>query len=813
MLPARSHLVPVAALAVLSAFEIPAQVRFEGSVSTPTRAPLKDARLLLRPPAEGAVPRQQFTNVQGEFAFDDLTPGNYTLTIELAGYFPVRQELIRVEADMQAAAFVLEPLRDVVTSMSVESTPLSVDMDTSTARRSVSNAEIVNIPYPNSNDFRSALRIVPGIIRDARGGLHINGAAEEQVLFLLNGFNVTDPLTNRFESRLSVESVQSVEVSSGNLPAEYGKGSAGALAIRSHSGADAIRYGATNFIPGVENRKGLIIGDWTPRINLSGPIKKGRAWFANSSDIIYTQTVIRDLPKGEDRNSGWRMSNLLSTQVNLSPSHILHTGFLWNRWQAARTGLSALDPLETTIDRRSRQYFFNIKDQIYLGREALIEFGYAANRTYGREIPQGEELLRYTTDGRRGNYFIDGIRKASRDQFVANGFLPAFEWLGSHQIKTGIDLDRVSYWQNVRRTGFENFDEYNRRTVLTEYGGNGRFRRGNYEAAWFAQDSWRVRPGLLLELGARADWDNLLHRWDASPRAGLAWTPLGWENTKIYGGYARVYDATSLRMFTRPLDQYALTTYFGPDGQFRGPIATQFLITDPSLERPRFTNATAGVEHHFPGSVSFRVELQRRRGSRGFAYMPYFVDEVEAMYHLTNERTDAYDAWSATIRHTIKRQYEWMVSYTRSRALSNNVVDVNVDQPIGVLNNYGRMPWDAPHRLMSWGYLPTPFKNWSVAYLVDSRSGFPYSAQTQFGAVVGQVSAYRFPRFFEANLHVERKFEFRGHRWAFRAGFNNITDRVNPDTVNTIVGSTRYQRFYGGVGRSTNFRIRWLGRI
>ncbi|MEZ5351066.1 MAG: TonB-dependent receptor [Bryobacteraceae bacterium] len=770
--------------------------------------------MLLQPPSAGAAPLQQFTSVKGEFEFPDLEPGDYVLTLELAGYFPLRSEPIRVEPDMPEEVFVLEPVRDVVTSMKVESTPLSVDMDTASARRSISNAEIVNIPYPNSNDFRSALRMVPGVVRDARGGIHINGAAEEQVLFLLNGFNVTDPLTNRFESRLSVESVQSVEVASGNLPAEYGKGSAGALAIRSHSGADSIRYGATNFVPGFENRKGFIIGDWTPRINLSGPIRKGRAWFANSSDIIYTQTVIRDLPKGKDRNSGWRFSDLFTTQVNLTPSNILHTSLLWNRWQAARTGLGALDPIETTADRRSRQYFFTVKDQIYLPGRALLEVGYAANRTYGREIPQGEDLLQFTTNGRRGNYFVNGIRKASRDQFLANGFVPSFEWHGSHSIKTGVDLDRVSYWQNVRRTGFENFDENDHRTVRTVYGGSGLFDRGNYEAAWFAQDSWRVRPGLLLELGARADWDNLLHRWDASPRTGLAWTPLGWENTKIYGGYARVYDATSLRMFTRPLDQIALTTYYSADGLFsRGPISTQFLIVNPSLDRPRFTNSTAGIEHHFPGSFAFRVELQRRRGSRGFAYMPYAIGDDGALYHLTNERTDAYDAWAVSVRHTIRRQYEWMASYTRSRAQSNNVIDINVDQPVGVLDNYGRMPWDAPHRFMSWGYLPLPLKNWSVAYLVDSRSGFPFSSQTQYGAVVGKVSAHRFPTFFEANLHVERKFDFRGHHWAFRAGFNNLTNRINPDTVNTVVGSSRYQQFYGGVGRSSNFRIRWLGRI
>ena len=33
------------------------------------------------------------------------------------------------------------------------------------------------------------------------------------------------------------------------------------------------------------------------------------------------------------------------------------------------------------------------------------------------------------------------------------------------------------------------------------------------------------------------------------------------------------------------------------------------------------------------------------------------------------------------------------------------------------------------------------------------------------------------------------------------------------DTVNTFVSSLRFLQFYGGNGRTFNFRIRWLGRV
>ena len=225
--------------------------------------------------------------------------------------------------------------------------------------------------------------------------------------------------------------------------AEYGKGSAAAVAVKTIMGADKMRYSATNFVPGIENHKGLQIGNWTPRLGVSGPIKRGRAWFSDSIDAQYDRNVVEELPKGHDSSVSWRWNNLLRGQVNLTPSNILFSGILVNWWQARRTGLSIMDPLETTVDRRSRQWFFHLKDQIYLGgRGALAEVGYAANRTFGRELPQAGGMLVMTTEGKRGNHYIDAARKSSRDQWLANVFLPPMGG-GLHRVKTGVDEPRV----------------------------------------------------------------------------------------------------------------------------------------------------------------------------------------------------------------------------------------------------------------------------------------------------------------------------------------------------------------------------------
>jgi len=310
---------------------------------------------------------------------------------------------------------------------------------------------------------------------------------------------------------------------------------------------------------------------------------------------------------------------------------------------------------------------------------------------------------------------------------------------------------------------------------------------------------------------------------------GFAWSPPGLDNTRISGGYGITYDATNLGYFTRPNDQYALTTYYQPNGTVdRGPAVSVFRFGPGGLESPRYNNWTVTLDQHLPRSISLRAGYLRKHGSRGLTFYnslspssPPPPDAVaqfntyyfDGIYYLGNHRRDSYDAVEVTARQAFRGQYEWMASYTRSRAKSNSVLDVGVDNPVTVTSNTGPMPWDTPNRLLTWGYLPTGFKNWAVAFLMEARTGFPFSVQNENGAVVGSADSRRYPDFFELNLHLERRFVFRGYRWAFRFGCNNITNHQNPNAVINTIGAPNFLAYYGGQHRATNFRFRWLGKV
>ena len=154
-----------------------------------------------------------------------------------------------------------------------------------------------------------------------------------------------------------------------------------------------------------------------------------------------------------------------------------------------------------------------------------------------------------------------------------------------------------------------------------------------------------------------------------------------------------------------------------------------------------------------------------------------------------------------------------MASYTRSRTYSNEVLDPSLEQTLLLgPDNAGPLPWDAPNRFLSWGYLPTFRKNWAVAYLLEERTGFPFSTQHDNGQLIGAPDTYRYPDYFNLNLHLEWRVKLGKYRFGIRGGVNNVTNHRNPTVVNNTVESPNFLTFYGSEGRHYVARLRWLGK-
>jgi hypothetical protein len=175
------------------------------------------------------------------------------------------------------------------------------------------------------------------------------------------------------------------------------------------------------------------------------------------------------------------------------------------------------------------------------------------------------------------------------------------------------------------------------------------------------------------------------------------------------------------------------------------------------------------------------------------------------------------------LRRTFAGQFEWFLGYTRSSTRSNAAVDYSLENPVFAPQMPGPFAWDTPNRVHMWGWVPFPkrvlpgrleflLRNTTAAYLVEYRTGFPFSVVDQEGFLVGGPNARRYPDYFNVNLHFERRFRALHYLWAWRFGYNNLTGNLNPNVVNNIMGSPQFLTYGRGQARAFSVRLRLLGR-
>ena len=808
-----------------------AQVRLLGRVSNETDAPIAGAEII----ADTIPPSKSFTAISdptGNFALLLPKAGTYTLRIDRDGFYVYSHPAFVIAADSADAratrlSFVLRTIHRLRTVVDVKDQVGLVDMDRTTPQSTLSSRTLYDIPFPDQNSLRSGFRMIPGVLQDSGGGLHLFGGAETQTEFTFEGFQLNDPLTGRLDARMSLESIESVDVSASDSGAGSGRGAAGTMALHVRTGINKYKFSATSLFPGAGIGNGLRVKSWTPRTNFSGPWMKGKAWFFNATELNYTDTVLPTLPAGQNTARSWRGSELLHNQININEHSILFAGILYNYTTSPHSGLTSFNPLSTTLNLRSTEWQGYVKNQHSFSHGALVELGFAASHTIARTFPKGDMPYIVTPDGNEGNNFTNAARSAGRDQGLANVFLPSFSLFGQHQIKTGADVIHLQYAQNIERSSIDYQSDAGAVLRTINFIGSGAVNRANNETSLYVQDSWRVNQRLLIELGWRLDHDQLLQRTNPSPRAGFSWSPPRFERIRFSGGFSRVFDPTDLRLFVRPLDQSAITTYYDPTGALiYGPVLSVFKFGS-NVQSPRADVWNLAAEGALPRSLQVKVQLLKRRSYNGFDYetnlpaseqLPAILagapnpGPITAFYQLNNDRQDKYDSAEISIRRPLRGRYEWMVSYTRSHALSNVVLDRNIDQPLAVANDVGPLPWDAPNRLVNWGYLPTLWKNWSLAYLLDWHTGFPFSVQDPYGQLVGSADNHRFVQFFELNVFGEREISYRGYVVLVRGGFNNITGHQNSNVVNNVVGGPNFLQESGGQARSATFSMRFLGK-
>lgn len=769
-----------------------------------------DARVIVS--EQGRPPVEFLTNHAGRVEYSLSLPAPYKLQVDKEGFY---QKLMEdVDPQLKKVQLPLEHEQIVHQQVNVVASTSGIDPEQTAAVSMMSTPEVVNIPYPTSRDIRNLLPFNPGVIQDQSGQVHVDGSDTYATLDLLDGFDLRSPASGLLDLHISTDAVRSIDVESTRYPVEYGKATGGVIAFSSGMGDNRFRFNATDFVPSFRAIQGIHFDKFVPRVTVSGPIKRDRAWFFDGFDLDYSGNYIVGLPANADSNPSWQESNLSKLQLNLTPKNNLIGALLFNDYNSTYDGLSTLTPQESTVKRDTLAWLPYFRDQQLFSNGALLDVGFGITRVHDGYEPHGDLPYELTPEMSTGSYFENLTGYSRRIQENGALYLSPHHWIGQHDFKGGVDLDQISFGEEFSRAPVSYLRENGTLLRLSTFPIQRPFTRENADVGAYVQDRWQMVPGLTIEPGFRFDWDQIVRRPLYSPRLAAVYAPGKEATTKVSAGIGVYYEHTQLAYLEQAFSGLRDDTYYAADGvtPLGPPLRTTFVVRYPLLQAPRVLNWSVGIQHKLPASIYASLNYTDKQGSSFFVYQtqsgaPYFA----GTYQLSNQRHSNYHGVDLTLRHSFSGNYVLFGAFTHSLAYTNAALDYS--PTVGYLGPQqpGPFPWNVPNRAFSWGWLPVPkFKSWDFVYTAEWRTGFPFTAVDANRIVVGAPDAQRYPNYFSFSPGLEWRFHFRGAYFGLRGVLQNATGRGNPMVVNNVVDSPQYGMFTEPLGRAFTARLRLI---
>ncbi len=237
----------IAAAAFLSGALLLAQglptASLTGKVTTEGNVALPGVTVKVESPRlQGA--RDTGTSANGDYIFNLLPPGDYTVRFELSGMTPIERTVSlgangtgRLDVEMRPAA-VTEAI--TVTGTTAE-TALLAAPEVATNYKS----DFID-KLPIQRTLAATTLLAPGVTNNGPGGndrlpvIEIAGAPSYDSLFLINGVVVNENLRGQPHDLFIEDAIQETTVLTGNISAEYGRFTGGVVSAITKSGGNRL---------------------------------------------------------------------------------------------------------------------------------------------------------------------------------------------------------------------------------------------------------------------------------------------------------------------------------------------------------------------------------------------------------------------------------------------------------------------------------------------------------------------------------------------------------------------------------------------
>ncbi len=188
------------------------------------------------------------TDDSGDYVFDLIQPGNYSVTVEKPGFKKFVTSRNNVQVNIPATINMVLEVGDVSVVVSVEGTAALVTTATSgNVGSTLDQREIQALPIVGArgrNPF-DLLNFQPGVSVGANtgGGIHVHGSRDRAFNFTLDGIDINESTaggSNFTPLRPNPESIQELQIITSNFTAELGRSSGAQVSLTTKPGGNRI---------------------------------------------------------------------------------------------------------------------------------------------------------------------------------------------------------------------------------------------------------------------------------------------------------------------------------------------------------------------------------------------------------------------------------------------------------------------------------------------------------------------------------------------------------------------------------------------
>jgi hypothetical protein len=571
--------------------------RLTGQVLDNNGAPLPGVTVQITSVALIGGPQVAISGADGEFAFNLLAVGTYTVEATLPGFRPSTGE-VRVQADGTASV----TFRMVPESFGgeVEVTAEVPVVDTS----QVNSRQVWDEDYLQYATVGTANRSYQNVLSQAAGvtggsNPNVFGSTLGENAYLIDGMNTTDTVTGTWATMFNMDAVQELNFQTGGFEAEFGQATGGIVNLVTKSGGNDfsgsfdVRYRDQGMIENGDHfdKDQQTSSNQQYSFALGGPFLRDKLWFFTS--LQYIDSTSQNAYTNFQRDwTGYQFLGKVTWQVSDANRLIGKFSSDPAEIPGVNSSISYTESARATQKQGGDIWQLELNSVLSDSWLLNAQVGISSNYIKVASTDQPDTVSGHynqSTEVWENAYYRNDDDERPRDEAKVNASWFVDNLAGSHEFKGGLEYTKVEQNRGFYYPGGGVFYDNNGGASATwdpvDLNGDGYFNHyvevklpeatvkepvktsGDIYSV-FIQDAWRVHPNVTIKPGIRLDRSILnnslgdeianMDRWQ--PRVGIAWDVTGNARHVIRASAGRFMDPTTLMIpgfaSGAPLDNY-----------------------------------------------------------------------------------------------------------------------------------------------------------------------------------------------------------------------------------------------------------------